>query len=926
MHYYLRPQSCHHRVPPRGLLGRHCPVGERPSHHDQGFDCRPTHPRRIADLHFRRSVDHHQKRRADPRLFPRHSPLPYWSDYHPYAVVGHPNQTGPFIVPRWYRECRHHSGSLWHPDYGTVIVLVFGPCHQARTNASALAAQRATPARQIGALDQRRCSHQARSWAAVVPAPGTTAAPGETTEEPWQQLLRSSADWTEKSSTAIMDSMVAQATQDLANLPEAPQPPGLISTLLPYQRQGLGWLLEAEHPHRPTETEESQFWLIKRVNGLPVWYNAATNAVAQGEVRLYRGGILADDMGLGKTIQVIALILTDPNGAGFAKEPNEVSSAYSNATLIVCPVSVIGNWLQQIGTHVELNRLKVYVYHGQSKNKDPKFLQSHDIVITTYNVLGLCGINDSPMHKVRWRRIVLDEGHQIRQKATKMSQAACSLTAERKWVLSGTPLQNKLEDLYSQLKFVEFFPWDNWTIFKQYFERPIKSGNADALARFKALMCSLCLRRTKGMRLAGKPLLELPEMRQMIHKVPFSLEEREIYMRWEAKTRLTLEEIMKDAAARERAKQLQKYGIGSGPISRPTRDGEDGAAVYNLGSMLKYLTRLRQLCNHRILAEKDKAPKGGGKAKLMRILRDHAAEDCAICLAPMRNPAITLCGHYFCLDCIQQELEMTPGCPQCNCNVKTDQLFILPADDADADEGCGDDSAAGGTGKANGGGHESEDDEVDDAEEQTASFSTGSFTSSSKIDALMVFLSTCRRNQPLAKSVVFSQWTSMLDLIEIPLRANGFEFVRLDGQMSRTRRQANIVKFQTDPQVLVFLISTTAGAVGLNLTAASNAFLVDPWWNPQVERQAIDRVYRIGQTRNVCVVRFAVEDSVEERVLALQDKKRKMAEDAFGEGAADNSGNRQARLEDIRALLGRSRSNDRELAGELDDEYEGGAD
>jgi superfamily II DNA or RNA helicase len=132
------------------------------------------------------------------------------------------------------------------------------------------------------------------------------------------------------------------------------------------------------------------------------------------------------------------------------------------------------------------------------------------------------------------------------------------------------------------------------------------------------------------------------------------------------------------------------------------------------------------------------------------------------------------------------------------------------------------------------------------------------------------------------KALVFSQWTALLDRIEPHLRAAGMAFTRLDGT---TRDRASVVRhFQDEAGPPIMLVSLRAGGTGLNLTAADHIFLLDPWWNPAVEDQAADRAHRLGQTRPVLVYRIVTQDTVEERILALQEKKRTLA-DAALEGA-----------------------------------------
>ena len=153
---------------------------------------------------------------------------------------------------------------------------------------------------------------------------------------------------------------------------------------------------------------------------------------------------------------------------------------------------------------------------------------------------------------------------------------------------------------------------------------------------------------------------------------------------------------------------------------------------------------------------------------------------------------------------------------------------------------------------------------------------------SSKVDALLEALETAVAENH--KALVFSQWTSLLDLIEPALERAELPFVRLDGS---TRDRGDVVaRFQAEDGPPVMLVSLKAGGSGLNLTAADHVFLCDPWWNPAVEAQAADRTHRIGQTRPVFVYRLVAADTVEERILALQDSKRALMDAALGDGDA----------------------------------------
>jgi SNF2 family DNA or RNA helicase len=148
------------------------------------------------------------------------------------------------------------------------------------------------------------------------------------------------------------------------------------------------------------------------------------------------------------------------------------------------------------------------------------------------------------------------------------------------------------------------------------------------------------------------------------------------------------------------------------------------------------------------------------------------------------------------------------------------------------------------------------------------------------------------------KALVFSQFTSLLSIVRGRLDKLGVVYEYLDG---KTRdRQARVERFQSDPKCPLFLISLKAGGLGLNLTAADYVFLLDPWWNPAVEAQAIDRAHRIGQTRPVSAYRLIARDTVEEKVLELQKTKRDLAAAIIG---ANNSVLRDLKREDLELLL-----------------------
>lgn len=170
--------------------------------------------------------------------------------------------------------------------------------------------------------------------------------------------------------------------------------------------------------------------------------------------------------------------------------------------------------------------------------------------------------------------------------------------------------------------------------------------------------------------------------------------------------------------------------------------------------------------------------------------------------------------------------------------------------------------------------------------------------SSAKLDLLLTNLSAVLDEG--RKVLIFSQFTSLLSIVKGHLDKDGIEYEYLDGKTSSTERQALVQRFQTNPDSKLFLISLKAGGLGLNLTAAEYVYLLDPWWNPAVEAQAIDRAHRIGQVNQVFAYRLIARDTVEEKVLALQNTKRDLADAIIN---ADNSLIRNLGREDLELLL-----------------------
>ncbi|XP_020494331.2 helicase-like transcription factor [Labrus bergylta] len=533
--------------------------------------------------------------------------------------------------------------------------------------------------------------------------------------------------------------------------------------------------------------------------------------------------------------------------------PESADDLSARATLVIAPLSVLSNWLDQFEQHVRANvKLNVYLYYGSERNRSKKFLSSQDVVITTYNVLSADFGNKSPLHGINWLRVVLDEGHIIRNPNAQMSKAVLDLKAQRRWILSGTPIQNSVKDLWMLLAFLRLKPFDLREWWNRVIQRPVTQGDRAGLQNLQTLVKCITLRRTKSSEVNGRPLVFLPEKTVSVEQVEMSQSEREEY----------------ELARNEGRSTISRYVA-------------EGTVLRNYADVLAILMRLRQHCCHPDLLAKISSELGASATpaemrqrlieKLRLVLASGSDEECSVCLDSVRLPVITHCAHVYCRPCIAQVISSekeAARCPLCRSEIKATELVEFPQEEM----------------------------------EEEKNVNSEKWRTSSKVQALMGNLLRLRCEDSSIKSLVVSQFTRFLTILETPLREHGFSFVRLDGTMSQKKRTQVIREFQSSAadSPSIILLSLKAGGVGLNLTAASRVFLMDPAWNPATEEQCIDRCHRLGQERKVVVTKFIVKDSVEERMVTIQRQKQDLVEKAFGSTSTDR---KTSRIDDIKSLM-----------------------
>jgi len=280
--------------------------------------------------------------------------------------------------------------------------------------------------------------------------------------------------------------------------------------------------------------------------------------------------------------------------------------------------------------------------------------------------------------------------------------------------------------------------------------------------------------------------------------------------------------------------------------------GKPGKSMANV---LWILLRLRQICCHKSLAggqpSKDKVQ------RKIEFLRETGDQACPSCQKPTSQMRVLPCCHFYCSICVESKLN--GECADCKKPFSADQVKS-----------------------------------VEDMSKSESLAQKAVKSPSGKIKALLVKLKAIPADE---KIVVFSQFTRFLDIINLSVEKEGFKTLRIDGRVAPKKRFEAIRQFQQKGGPRVFLISLKAGGTGLNLTRANNIILMDPWWNPSTEDQAIDRVNRIGQTRPVQVTRFIVKDSIEEQILKLHEVKRNVARKVFG-------GKSNEQLQDLKVVFG----------------------
>jgi len=435
---------------------------------------------------------------------------------------------------------------------------------------------------------------------------------------------------------------------------------------------------------------------------------------------------------------------------------------------------------------------------------------------------------------IKWKRIILDEAHRIKNHSTKANKAMCLLKAKYRIAITGTPIHNSLNDLYSLIKFLHFDPMNDFGLWKYLFPEDKKQSEAKkqsqvAIERekrtghwLKLLSDYLILRRTKKDKFIGtdKCIVDLPE--KHIEEVRFKLNAGEniIYGKIFEESKQKVNEFLNN--------QHNKL---IGKITSTTN---------NLSAIFVYLLRLRQACCH------------------MSLLSECLDKD-------------ELKNHQF-------EHEGVEG--------MMENMTL-------ADKSSIEDSI----------------DAIKEVKSENLAECLKKSYMSSKIDKSIAMITNILEEYPEDKLIVVSQWTSVLSIIGNHLRKRDLKYCEIRGDVKLFVRNEIVESFndKSNTDLRVMLLSLTAGGVGLNLVGANRMFLLDIHWNPALEQQCADRIFRVGQKKNVTIYKLLCEQTIEERIQQIQQAKIQIAEKVCRSGAESAvpgmPGNAKLNSNDLRLLF-----------------------
>ncbi|EDO46669.1 predicted protein [Nematostella vectensis] len=507
-------------------------------------------------------------------------------------------------------------------------------------------------------------------------------------------------------------------------------------------------------------------------------------------------GILADEMGLGKTIQCIGLV------------SYLIEMGVRGPFLVAAPLSTLPNWVSEFRRFSP--QIPVILYHGSiqertslrrkiTKLKKAGPFETMPVVVTSYEI----AMNDQKhLFQLMWKHMIVDEGHRIKNLNCRLIRELKSYNSANRLLLTGTPLQNNLAELWSLLNFLLPDIFDDLNSFQRWFDFSAindEGGNEKIIAqekehqvleRLHSILTPFLLRRLKT-----DVELSLPPKKEVLVRAPLTSKQTEFY-------RAALDKTILDIVGDNKDKKEDKVEISS--TGRKKRKGrrninykifdDENGSIEELAEELATLEKSRR----EICTPSQKSSTYDISIKITNILM--LLRKC--------------CNHPYLL-----EYPLDPVTQQ----YKIDEELVR----------C-----------------------------------------SGKMLLLDQMVPALKRRGH--KILIFSQMTKMLDILQDYCYLRGYQYSRLDGSMKVEDRREEIDAFASDPEKFIFLLSTRAGGLGLNLSAADTVIIYDSDWNPQSDLQAQDRCHRIGQTKPILVYRLVTSNTVDQKIVERAASKRKL--------------------------------------------------
>ncbi|KPA85468.1 dNA repair protein-like protein [Leptomonas pyrrhocoris] len=518
-------------------------------------------------------------------------------------------------------------------------------------------------------------------------------------------------------------------------------------------------------------------------------------------------------------------------------------------TLVVVPASLMLQWKSEIESKVKASKkITIYLYHGDNKWVSSTELETYDFVITTYETLTNSSLpafipGDKP-RTFAFSRKEAGPLFQIHWKRIILDEAhMIRHTRTQRW-----RAVQELQGLH------------RWAVTATPLHNSI--DDLQNLLHFIGLPRLPILPGTNSEELLNDPILQRSIARSLqpafLRRGPVMIRNgvKEVLVQLPPKT----EVVMRQSFT---VKESHMYNsvLARSKSALASSEDKDGG-VFHIFAMM---TRLRQACCHPWISR--------GRAVQVSV--------CGICKNEASSAVVTKCGHVFCHECLLlqfrdavdgDEVATRTQCPNCSQTITYASVFKQ---------------------------------QTLSSHDRIAQYRRNEFELSTKLRMVLRAIHEMQQKHPDDKMIIFSQFTSFMDVVTVALERYKIASLRIDGTMTLSARNAVIRQLQNDKSVKIVLASKTSTGVGLNLTAANHVVVVDPWWNPAIEEQAVHRCYRIGQKKPVYVTRFIISDTIEQYCYEICQRKKEFGDAVLRAATAGDSGAKMAasRLHELMSRL-----------------------